>query len=648
MAGMEFLGGAIKVGQGLGLARHAGSASSQNFDEVRRISALKRYEILDTASEIAFDDLTALAAHICATPIALISFVDENRLWFKSEIGFQRAEIPRQHAFCADAIFDPLNVMQVRDASLDNRFAPSQYVQGAPNLRFYAGAPLITPEGHALGTICVMDSVARTLSAAQCEALEAFSRQVMAQLELRRNIAGLRSTIGELARAQRDLTHARTSVNRAKQSRSRFLANIVSEIRTPLNIVMGFAQLLRADEIDSAAQSTANSANAAGTSSEALVERQHYVKQIIEGGVALEEVVTHLSTLSALDNRAVSVNPSQLTLQPFLNDIVIAHQMARRIAEAKINVTVDVASNVPDIIQVDRPKLAQILIALLENAIRFARLDSTVTISVAHFAGLSNRAVAITDTLRISVRDDGDLIPPSQLDAVFFGLESSVERTAARGGVRVLQTGLGVSAAKSLANLMDGDIVVQSTVEMGTQFVVSLPIASAAIAAAPKLRYSTPVGGSVAAFATASVAAAQSDAPAVYKSTYFGDNLVLVAEDDEISRMMIGTMLRKRGIEAKLVKNGAEAVAEALRSKPDLMLMDFHMPHMNGIEAMREIRAQAEFENVPIVIMSADTQAMEHRGLVAGASAVMTKPIDLAKLDPILQRFLRVAPLAVI
>ncbi len=614
------------------------ASSSQRFNDVRRVAALKRYEILDTASEIAFDDLAALAGHICAAPIALVSFVDENRLWFKSHIGFDRTEIPRQHAFCADAIFDPLRIMQVRDASLDDRFSASPFVQGAPYMRFYAGAPLVTPEGHALGTICVIDTQARTLSDSQCEALEAFSRQVMAQLELRRNIAGLRSTIGELARAQRDLSHARTSVNRAMQSRSRFLANIVSEIRTPLNVVMGFAQLLRADETEEAVQSSAGAAINATQH-----ERTQYIKQILDGGMALEEVVTHLSTLSALDNRSVSVNPTQLALQPFLNDIASATILAQRIRDAKLNVIIDVASNVPEIIQVDRAKLAQILLALLENAIKFARPDSIVSISVAHFAGLSNRAVASTDTLRISVRDDGDMIPQSQLDAVFFGLESSVERTAARGGVRVLQTGLGVSAAKSLANLLDGDIVVQSTVEMGTQFVLSLPVL-AATSPVPQHRYSTPVGGS----APFGVSSPLVDTPAIYKSTYFGDNLVLVAEDDEVSRMMIGTMLRKRGIEAKLVKNGAEALAEALRSKPDLMLMDFHMPHMNGIEAMHEIRAQPGFEHLSIVIMSADMQAMEHRALVIGASAVITKPIDLAKLDPILKRFLRIAPPVVI
>lgn len=338
------------------------------------------------------------------------------------------------------------------------------------------------------------------------------------------------------------------------------------------------------------------------------------MQQIILGSVALEEVVTHLSTLSALDNRTVSVNQSQLYLRPFLNDIVCANQMAQRVADAKISVTIDIASNMPEAIIIDCPKLAQILTALLENAIKFARPDTVVAFSVAHFAGTSNRAVgASTDTLRISVRDDGDIIPQSQLDAVFFGLESRVERTAARGGARLLQTALGVSTAKSLANLMDGDIVVQSTAEMGTQFVLSLPLAAAGatnaaaiIALPPQQRYmSTPAVAS-----SSADIAAMGVAPAVYKSTYLGDNLVLAVEDDEISRMMIGTMLRKRGIEAKLVKNGAEAVAEALRAKPDLMLMGFHMPHMNGIEAVREIRAQAEFENVPTVIMSPDMQVM--------------------------------------
>ena len=155
-------------------------------DEARRLEVLRQYELLDTSPEQALDDLTELAAKICGTPISLISLVDEKRQWFKSRFGLDVGETPRKISFCAHTV-SQRNFLTVPDALTDERFADNPLVTGEPGVRFYAGAPLLTPEGQALGTLCVIDRVPRQLTEAQEQALRVLSRQVMAQLDLRRH-----------------------------------------------------------------------------------------------------------------------------------------------------------------------------------------------------------------------------------------------------------------------------------------------------------------------------------------------------------------------------------------------------------------------------------------------------------------------------
>lgn len=156
-------------------------------NELSRIEALRSYKILDTLPEPTYDDITKLASHICQTPIAVISFVDSKRQWFKSKKGIQIAETPREVAFCAHAILGR-GLFIIPDTLKDPRFTDNPMVVDGPRIRFYAAAPLITAKGLPLGTICVIDKVPRTLNEEQQTLLQALSRQVMVQLELRLHI----------------------------------------------------------------------------------------------------------------------------------------------------------------------------------------------------------------------------------------------------------------------------------------------------------------------------------------------------------------------------------------------------------------------------------------------------------------------------
>jgi len=156
-------------------------------DEKERLSVLKRYDILDTPPEESFNSITLLASHICATPVALIVLIAHDRQWFKAAVGTRLRETPRAFAFCAHTIMQR-GLIIIPDLARDKRFLGNPLVIAGPKVRFYAGAPLITPDNRALGTLCVIDKVPRTLTAAQKKDLLALSRLVMTELELRRSL----------------------------------------------------------------------------------------------------------------------------------------------------------------------------------------------------------------------------------------------------------------------------------------------------------------------------------------------------------------------------------------------------------------------------------------------------------------------------
>ena len=409
----------------------------ENEDE--RIAALLSYQVLDTSPEEPYDELVFLASQICSTPIALVSLVASNRQWFKAVIGLDAKETGRESAFCAHAILDPDHVLVVPDATKDARFADNPLVKGAPNIRFYAGAPLVNSEGYAMGTICTIDQTPRQLTVQQLRALKMLGKNVVAQLELRRRVNMLTTTLTQLHEtkslltvsmrqaelAKEDAVRARVMAERersvaeelrvkaekaqgdaekANSAKSSFLANMSHEIRTPLNGVLGMASVL--------ADTTLTD------------EQLDYVNTISVSGEHLLTVLNDILDFSKQESGKMELELTAVNVMSVLEQAI--HLTYRANLHALIDVYYRVADDVPAYVMADATRLRQILANLLSNALKFTGKNPSLAnvqtaCQVGHVYLEVKRAEAGQggELIQFSVKDTGIGIAKDKLGQLF-------------------------------------------------------------------------------------------------------------------------------------------------------------------------------------------------------------------------------------
>ncbi len=400
-------------------------------DEELRLAALEKYHVLDTPPEIAYDDIAFLASQICGTPIAAISLIDRDRQWFKSKVGFDVAETPREVAFCAHAIVDPSRSLIVEDAREDDRFRQNPLVTGDFAIRFYAGAPLVTSEGHALGTLCVIDREPRRFTEKARQALEVLSREVVSQLELR-------WALRELDRSRRQqLEH-----------KDQFLSHVSHELRTPLTVIFQFVSIL----LD-------------GLGGDLTPTQREYLGIVDRNAKQLRRMIGDLIEVTRVQSGKIELDRTAVDLHHVVSDVLLSFQVSAALHDISLTSNVD-ASSLP-FVYADPTRLTQILTNLVDNGLKFSAKGGTIAISASSHPENVN-------FVRVSVADSGCGIAVEECDRIFDQLYQIQDvRPQARKGL-----GLGLHICKDLVSRHGGEIWAESDPGRGTTFHFTLPVIS--------------------------------------------------------------------------------------------------------------------------------------------------------------------------
>ncbi len=390
-------------------------------NENDRLQELKSLSILDTLEEEDFDNLTELASQICGTPIALVSLIDENRQWFKSHHGLPVSEAPRKYSLCAHAINDPENILVVPDSRKDHRFHDNPFVVNEPKAVFYAGVPLVTESGMALGTLCVMDLEPRVLSEKQLKSLSALSGQVVNLLKLRKRELQLGDTISVLTSKNEEL--------------EKFAFIAAHDLSSPLKNISSLTEMLIANH------SSKMEADAAGV-----------VELIGLSAAKLRELIDGLLNYSK--------NESIISEQKNLLDIDELKSFIHTIFCSSPANTIEWNCELKSI-YTNKTALHQILINLISNALKHTdRNNVKIEIGITEKDGFYH----------LYVKDNGPGIKPKyhkRIFDIFTTLPSKVMRL-------VPTNGIGLATVKKLIESLGGEIYVESDVGLGATFYLSL------------------------------------------------------------------------------------------------------------------------------------------------------------------------------
>ncbi len=396
-----------------------GAPKPQN--EAERLASLRSYKILDTMVEREYDDVVELASYICHTPINLISLVDEDRQWFKSKKGLEAAETSRDLAFCAHAILTPDKPLIVNDTTKDERFADNALVLGGPEIRFYAGCPLNTPDGNSLGTLCVIDTVPRELSEVQINALQVLSSNIVNLLELRRAEIEKQELLDKLQSSNADL--------------ERFAFSASHDLTEPLRVMRNYANFL---EVDYSAHLDEEGQRFLGKLSSAA-----------ERGFVLVEDLLAYSRVNA--EEAQEYFDANQVFETILVDL------ERLVSESNARISHD---RLPQLYGAE-VRFSRLLQNLIVNSLKYQPEGQQPVIHV----GVEDEGHQYI----LSIKDNGIGIEKEYAESIFEPFKRLHSQKKYSG------TGLGLAMCKKMAESMGGRIWVNSEPGKGSIFYFSIP-----------------------------------------------------------------------------------------------------------------------------------------------------------------------------
>lgn len=395
------------------------------LNEKARLKALYQYDLLDTLSEKKYDFITKMATQICNTQASLITLLDEKKQYIKSSFGFQIKETPRELSFCNYTILDPDNVNVVPDLRLDDRYNSNPLVTGYPHAVFYAGAPLVTPEGYALGSLCVLHPKTKILSKEQKEALQALALQTITTMELRKKNKDLKITHQKLKKTNKSLKE---------------LIKLVShDMKTPLANITMLSKGFRG-----------NYKNILDKNSDGYIE---LIQQSATGLIDFIDQMVKKSTKN--ENDTYNGKP--------VNTLNILNKVIRLLAPPE-DITINLQGNFPNLL-IDKIELQQVFQNLITNAIKYNDKPR----------GIIN-IISESDNKYhyFHVSDNGSGIEISNLEKIFKS-QQTLDKTDRYGNKG---TGIGLAKVKSIVESIGGNISVTSILKKGTDFKISIPLYS--------------------------------------------------------------------------------------------------------------------------------------------------------------------------
>ncbi|MBE9128724.1 MULTISPECIES: GAF domain-containing hybrid sensor histidine kinase/response regulator [unclassified Coleofasciculus] len=575
------------------------------LNETERLNALRRYNILDTPPDGSFERITTTIARLFKVPIALVSLVDEDRIWFKSHHGLEVQQIERSPGLCASAILSP-DVYVLTDASKDVCSLSNPLVAGEFGLRFYAAVQLTTHDGYNLGTLCVIDKQPRAVLPEELEYLKDLAAVVMDEIELRLGARRIDQLNTKLEQEMVERKRAELAAQAANQAKSEFLANMSHELRTPLNGILGYAQILQRDKT-------------------ATPKQQEATAIIHQCGSHLLTLINDILDLSKIEAGKLELYPKDFHLAPFLEGVV---QICRIKAEQKNIVFAYQALNkLPTAVHADEKRLRQVLINLLGNAIKFtdtggvtfkveviedkfARDADKFSTSANTLNSTDNTSVtkstATTTKIRFQVEDTGVGMTADQLEKIFLPFEQVGNSDRQAEG-----TGLGLTISLKFLKMMDSNLHVESTPGIGSRFWfdVDLPEFSGWLKA-------------------------EILDPALNIIGYDGEKKkILVVDDRWENRSVIINLLQPLGFELIEASQGQEGLAKAIECQPDLMITDLVMPVLDGFEMTRQLRRIPEFREQIVIASSASVFNFDRqKSQESGCNDFLPKPIQSEEL----------------